>query len=52
VAQSIRDLAGSGVPVDRALSEGEWPFPREGLTHAVALGYAALPPAGRGLPLA
>jgi hypothetical protein len=52
VAQTIRDLAGSGVPADRALTEGEWPFPREGLVHAVALGYAALPPAGRGLPLA
>ena len=52
VAQTIRDLAASGVPADRALAEGEWPFPREGLTHAVALGYAALPPAARGLPLA
>ena len=47
VAQTIRDLAASGVPADRALAEGEWPFPREGLTHAVALGYAALPPAAR-----
>ena len=52
VAQTIRDLAAAGVPAGRALSEGEWPFPREGLTHAVALGYAALPPAARGLPLA
>ena len=52
VAQTIRDLAASGVPADRALAEGEWPFPREGLVHAVALGYAALPPAARGLPMA
>jgi glyoxylase-like metal-dependent hydrolase (beta-lactamase superfamily II) len=52
VAQTIRDLAASGVPADRALAEAEWPFPRAGLAHAVALGYAALPPAGRGLPLA
>jgi glyoxylase-like metal-dependent hydrolase (beta-lactamase superfamily II) len=52
VAQTIRDLAGSGVPAHRALAEGEWPFPRDGLVHAVALGYAALPPAARGLPLA
>ncbi len=52
VAQTIRDLAGSGVPADRALAEGEWPFPREGLVNAVALGYAALPPAARGLPMA
>ena len=52
VAQTIRDLAASGVPGDRALAEAEWPFPREGLTHAVARGYAALPPAARRLPLA
>jgi glyoxylase-like metal-dependent hydrolase (beta-lactamase superfamily II) len=52
VAQTIRDLAASGVPAERALADGEWPFPREGLVHAVALGYAALPPAGRSLPLA
>jgi glyoxylase-like metal-dependent hydrolase (beta-lactamase superfamily II) len=52
VAQTIRDLAGSGVPADRALAEGEWPFPRGGLVNAVALGYAALPSAGRGLPMA
>jgi glyoxylase-like metal-dependent hydrolase (beta-lactamase superfamily II) len=52
VAQTIRDSAASGVPADRALADGAWPFPREGLAHAVALGYAALPPAGRSLPLA
>ena len=52
VAQTIRDLAASGVPADRALADGDWPFPPQGLVHAVALGYAALPPAGRSLPLA
>jgi glyoxylase-like metal-dependent hydrolase (beta-lactamase superfamily II) len=52
VAQTIRDLAASGVPADRALADGAWPFPRESLAHAVALGYAVLPPAGRSLPLA
>jgi glyoxylase-like metal-dependent hydrolase (beta-lactamase superfamily II) len=51
-AQTVRDLAAAGVPVDRALAEGEWPFPRDGLEHAVRRGYAALPPAGRSLPLA
>jgi glyoxylase-like metal-dependent hydrolase (beta-lactamase superfamily II) len=51
-AQTIRDLAAAGVPVDDALAEGEWPFPRDGLAHAVRRGYAALPPAGRSLPLA
>jgi glyoxylase-like metal-dependent hydrolase (beta-lactamase superfamily II) len=51
-AQTVRDLAAAGVPVQRALEEGEWPFPREGLTNAVARGYAQLPPGGRALPLA
>jgi glyoxylase-like metal-dependent hydrolase (beta-lactamase superfamily II) len=51
-AQTIRDLAGSGVPVERALAEGEWPFPREALTNAVPRGYEQLPPGGRSLPLA
>jgi glyoxylase-like metal-dependent hydrolase (beta-lactamase superfamily II) len=51
-AQTIRDLAAAGVPAARALEEGSWPFPREALTHAVARGYAQLPPGGRALPLA
>ena len=29
-AQTVRDLAAAGVTADRALDEGEWPFPREG----------------------
>ena len=51
-AQTIRDLAVVGIPPERALREGEWPFPSEGLTHAISRGYAQLPPGGRGLPLA
>jgi glyoxylase-like metal-dependent hydrolase (beta-lactamase superfamily II) len=51
-AQTIRDLAAAGVPADRALAEGEWPFPREALANAVSRGYEQLPPGGRGLPLA
>ena len=51
-AQTVRDLAGAGIPVERALDEGEWPFPREVLTNAVTRGYAQLPPGGRALPLA
>ena len=50
-AQTVRDLAAAGVTADRALDEGEWPFPREGLTNAVIRGYAQLPRAGRALPL-
>lgn len=51
-AQTIRDLAAAGVPPERALAEGEWPFPREALAEAVVRGYAALPPGGRSLPMA
>jgi glyoxylase-like metal-dependent hydrolase (beta-lactamase superfamily II) len=51
-AQTIRDLAGAGVPAERALAKGTWPFPREVLSNAVLRGYAHLPPAGRSLPLA
>jgi glyoxylase-like metal-dependent hydrolase (beta-lactamase superfamily II) len=51
-AQTIRDLAASGIPADRALAEGEWPFDRDVLTHAVRRGYEQLPPGGRALPLA
>jgi glyoxylase-like metal-dependent hydrolase (beta-lactamase superfamily II) len=51
-AQTIRDLAASGVPADRALDVGDWPFPRETLGNAVSRGYRQLPASGRGLPLA
>lgn len=51
VAETIRDLAGRGVPLDEALSGAEWPFPAAGLTDAVRLGYHQLPRGGRRLPL-
>jgi glyoxylase-like metal-dependent hydrolase (beta-lactamase superfamily II) len=51
-AQTIRDLAAAGVPPDRALAEGEWPFTRADLVNAVSRGYEQLPPGGRGLPMA
>jgi glyoxylase-like metal-dependent hydrolase (beta-lactamase superfamily II) len=51
-AQTIRDLASAGVPPDRALAEGEWPFARPDLVNAVSRGYEQLPPGGRGLPMA
>jgi glyoxylase-like metal-dependent hydrolase (beta-lactamase superfamily II) len=51
-AQTIRDLAAAGIPADRAVAEGEWPFARAALTHAVRRGYQHLPPGGRALPLA
>lgn len=51
VGETIRGLAGRGVPPDQALDRGEWLWEREHLRHAVSRGYAQLPPGGRGLPL-
>ncbi len=51
VAETIRDLAGRGVPVDQALATGEWPWPREHLEHAVRVGYHQLPRSQKRLPL-
>lgn len=51
VAETVRDLATRGVPLDQALDAAEWPFPAAGLEHAVARGYADLPLAQRRLPL-
>jgi glyoxylase-like metal-dependent hydrolase (beta-lactamase superfamily II) len=51
VAETIRDLASRGVPVAEALAGADWPFPREGLAHAVTRGYAHLPSSQKRLPL-
>jgi glyoxylase-like metal-dependent hydrolase (beta-lactamase superfamily II) len=51
VAETIRDLAGRGVPVDQALEAGEWPYPRERLGDAVARGFEQLPRSQKRLPL-
>src|SRR5689334_18779110 len=51
VAETIRDLAGRGVPLDQALEAAEWPYPREALTEAVRRGYEHLPRAQKRLPL-
>jgi len=51
VAETIRDLALRGVPLDGALDAAEWPFPKDGLASAVRRGYEHLPRAGRQLPL-
>jgi glyoxylase-like metal-dependent hydrolase (beta-lactamase superfamily II) len=51
VAETIRDLAGRGIPVDQALDAAEWPYPRTELADAVRQGYAALPRAQQRLPL-
>lgn len=51
VAETIRDLAGRGVPGSEALTAADWPYPPEALTHAVSRGYAHLPRSARSLPL-
>jgi glyoxylase-like metal-dependent hydrolase (beta-lactamase superfamily II) len=51
VAETIRDLAGRGVPLDQALDVGDWPYPREELAHAVRRGYEQLPRSQKRLPL-
>lgn len=51
VAETIRDLAGRGVPVDQALEVGDWPVDRAVLAHAVARGYEHLPRSQKRLPL-
>ena len=51
VAETVRDLAGRGVPVDRALGEGQWPYPAEVLEQAVRRGYEHLPRSQKRLPL-
>lgn len=51
VAETIRDLAGRGVPVGEALASAEWPFPAAGLEKAVRRAYEQLPRAQKRLPL-
>ena len=51
VAETIRDLAGRGVPLEQAIDAGEWPYPRERLGDAVARGYEQLPRSQKRLPL-
>ena len=51
VAETIRDLAGRGVPADEALATTDWPFPREELANAVLRGYEQLPRSQKRLPL-
>ena len=51
VAETIRDLATRGVPVDEALDAAEWPYPRDRLADAVRRGYEHLPRSQKRLPL-
>lgn len=51
VAETIRDLAGRGIPVGDAVAAAEWPFPAKVLENAVRLGYEQLPRSQKRLPL-
>jgi glyoxylase-like metal-dependent hydrolase (beta-lactamase superfamily II) len=51
VAETIRDLAARGVPVDQALEAAEWPYPPAELAAAVRRGYEHLPRSQKRLPL-
>jgi glyoxylase-like metal-dependent hydrolase (beta-lactamase superfamily II) len=51
VAETIRDLASRGVPLEHALSNADWPYDAKVLEHAVRLGYEQLPRSARTLPL-
>jgi glyoxylase-like metal-dependent hydrolase (beta-lactamase superfamily II) len=50
VAELIRELHAAGIAAVDAVGEGgaRWPFPAEGMTHAVTAGYLQLD--GRGIP--
>ena len=51
VAETIRDLAGRGVPLGQALERAQWPYPAEGLVEAVRRAYEQLPRSSKRLPL-
>lgn len=51
VAETIRDLAGRGVPLADAPAAAEWPYPAEAVVDAVRRGYEQLPQVRRQLPL-
>ncbi len=51
VAETIRDLAGRGVPLDETLDATQWPYPSERLGEAVRRAYEQLPRTAKRLPL-
>lgn len=53
IAETIRRLAGDGVPLEEAVAAGEWPWEADDrIANACRRGYEQLPPGGRALPLA
>lgn len=52
LAETIRDLAGRGIPVGEAVAAADaWPFPAQYLDHAVRRAYEQLPRSQKRLPL-
>lgn len=51
VAETIRDLAERGVPLDQALTASDWPYEPAWLETAVRRGYEQLPRSQKRLPL-
>jgi glyoxylase-like metal-dependent hydrolase (beta-lactamase superfamily II) len=53
IGETVRRLAGSGVPLDQAVDEGDWPWETDDrIANACRRGYEQLPAGGRALPLA
>jgi len=53
IGETVRRLAGAGVPVDQAVAEGDWPWDADDrIANACRRGYEQLPPGARSLPLA
>lgn len=53
IGETVRRLAGSGVHVEQAVAEGDWPWEADDrIANACRRGYEQLPPGGRSLPLA
>lgn len=51
LAETIRDLATRGVPVDQAVAAAEWPYAAAVVETAVQRGYEQLPRSQKRLPL-
>lgn len=51
VAETIRDLAGRGVPLSQIAGTGDWPWPVDRLGHAITRVHEQLPSSQKRLPL-
>jgi glyoxylase-like metal-dependent hydrolase (beta-lactamase superfamily II) len=53
IGETVRRLAGTGVPVEQAVAEGDWPWEADDrIENACRRGYEQLPASGRSLPMA